>query len=148
MQFQFSFKHMDSSPALQTYAEEKIREKIHKFVTKPISAHVTFSAVRHHHSAHLSLDAGDGFSVQVEHSSDDEMHAVIDELVEKLNSQLRRQKERLKEHKGVKIAQTLDALGSAQDALRVVDGTADANAEEVDAGDIIKYEQSRKRASR
>jgi putative sigma-54 modulation protein len=142
MQFQFSFKHMATSPALQTYAEEKLGDKISKFVTKPIGAHVTFSVTRHQHTAHLSLDAGDGFKIQVEHTSED-MYASVDELAEKLASQLRKQKEKLKEHKGVRLAQNLERVSGRTAAP---EGAA-TEVEVIDAGDIPKYENGKKRAT-
>lgn len=135
MQFQFSFKHMDTSEALTAYAEQKIGERIAKFVTKPISAHVTFSVMRHQHTAHLSFDAGDGFDIEVEHTSED-MYASIDELCDKMTTQLKKHKEKLKDHKGIKLSQNL---------LGLVDQASSEPA--VDAGEIIKYEQGRRRAA-
>ena len=88
MQFQFSFKHMESSPALQTYAQEKINEKIQKFASKPTHAHVIFSVDRHQHRAHLSLKGGDGFTFEVEHTCGD-MYGSIDMLVDKFGAQLK-----------------------------------------------------------
>jgi putative sigma-54 modulation protein len=136
MQFQFSFKHMDTSPALQTYAEAKLRERIAKFVSKPIAAHLMFSVQRHQHTAHLSLEAGDGFDLQVEHTSED-MYATVDQLVDKLTRQLQKHKEKLKEHKGQKLGSNL------------IDLSVDLESESpVDAADILKFEQGRRRASR
>lgn len=131
MQFQFSFRHMDTSPALQDYAEEKLREKIDKFVTKPIDAHVFFSVMRHQHSAHLKLNAGDGFSVDVEHSSPD-MYATVDQMADKLEAQLRKHKEKLKDHKPVVVAPFKDKV---------------SDADSVDATEILKFEAGRKRAN-
>jgi putative sigma-54 modulation protein len=132
MQFQFSFKHMATSDALQSYAEDKFQEKIQKFVTKPMAAHVTFSVNRHQHTAHLSFRAGDGFSIEVEHTSSD-MYASVDQMVDKLSTQLKKQKEKLKDHKQTKLSTQLE--------------TVDAEEDEVDAGDIIKLEQARRRAA-
>jgi putative sigma-54 modulation protein len=98
MQFQFSFKHMETSDALTSYAETKIRDKIMKFVTKPIDAHVTFSVDRHNHMAHLSVHGGDGFNLQVEHTCED-MYGSVDRVVDKLEVQLKKHKEKLKNHK-------------------------------------------------
>lgn len=136
MQFQFSFKHMDTSPALQTYAEQKLREKIEKFVSKPIAAHVMFSVLRHQHTAHLSLEAGDGFDLQVEHTSED-MYATIDQLVDKLSRQLQKHKEKLKDHKGQKLGSNLVSMPGAE-------GEEPA----VDADEILKFEQGKRRATR
>ena len=133
MQFHFSFKHMDTSPALQTYAEEKLAEKIEKFVTKPISGHFTFSVHKHEHTAHFSLDGGDGFKVEVEHTSGD-MYASVDYLADKLSSQLKKHKEKLKNHKVKK-------------GHRFVPREAYDHDDSIDAADILKYEQGRRRAS-
>ncbi len=132
MQFQFSFKHMETSPALQAHAEEKITERIQKFVTKPDMAHVTFEVVRHEHKVHVHLAAGDGFGLEVEASSED-MYASVDLMVDKLASQLKKHKERLKDHKGPKLSQVVEVVSEPQE-------------DAVDAAEIIKYERGRKRA--
>ena len=121
MQFQFSFKHMDSSPALQSYAEEKIKEKIQKFASKPIDAHVIFSV--------------DGFNVEVEHTCGD-MYGSVDMLVDKLSSQLKKQKDKLKDHKNPKLV----------DNLRVIADTTELEVP-IDADDLLKYEEARKKVN-
>lgn len=131
MQFQFSFRHMDSSPALQSYAEQKLKEKIDKFVTKPIEAHLFFSVTRHQHTAHLRLNAGDGFNVDVEHSSAD-MYATIDQMADKLEAQLKKHKEKLKAHKPEKLPEYREKPKPE---------------DEVDAAEILKFEAGRKRAN-
>jgi putative sigma-54 modulation protein len=124
---------MDSSPALQKYTEEKLKEKISKFVTKPIEAKVSFSVQRHSHTAHCSLVAGDGFDLEVEHTCAD-MYGSVDHIADKLVSQLKRQKEKLKDHKPEKHRR----------AAREV--FAEADGDGVDAEDILKYEQAKRRA--
>ena len=133
MQYLYSFKHMDSSAALQSYCEEKLSDRIRKFVTKPIAAHVTFSVTRHQQTVHLSLDAGDGFGIQVEHTSGD-MYASIDQLADKLTAQLKKQKEKLKDHKG--------------NRSRPLTLVAESDIDSVDADDILKYEAARQRLAR
>ncbi len=135
MQFQFSFKHMETSAALQTYAEDKIREKVEKFVTKAIDASVFFTVTRHMHTCHVHLLAGDGFSLDVQHTSAD-MYATIDEIVHKLESQLKKHKEKLKDHgKGTKLVQALASLPTIEAEPAV------------DAAEILKYEANRKHAA-
>lgn len=133
MQFQFTFRHMDSSPALQSYCEAKLKEKIEKFVTKPIEAHVLFSVVRHQQTAHVSFRGGDGFDVEVEESSAD-MYASIDGLVDKLVAKMRKHKEKLKDHKQPRLAEALAEVGDAP--------AADA----MDASEVLRFERGRKRA--
>ena len=136
MQFRFSFKQMDPSEALRAYAEDKIRDKISKYATKPIEAHVTFKVAKHEHIAHCSVSGGDGFNVQVEHVCED-MYGSVDRLIDKLEVQLKRHKERLKGHKGRSGHRDYPTDMGPQDDGR--SGNLDVAV--VDAEDIIKYEQ-------
>ena len=134
MQFQFSFKHMQVSESLKSYTEEKVGSLIKKFVNKPIEVKVTFSVDKHRHTAHCDIVGGDGFLVQVEHSCQD-MYGSVDQMLDKMAVQLKRKKERLKKHKGNRNIRN----------LRFADpGTIDYNGAEVDAADIIAFEQARR----
>ena len=137
MHFQFSFKHMSPSTSLQQYAQDKIKQEIEKFVSKPVDAHVTFTVDNHRHIVHCALSGGDGFSVQVEHECDD-MYGSIDRMLDKLTVQLKRKKDRLKEHKPQK--------GLRKDqGHRFEKDVVDFDNVEIDAEDILKYERARKR---
>ncbi len=98
MQFQFSFKHMTTSEALRDYAEKKVSEKISKYVTKPIEAHVTFEVEHQNHIAHCNIVGGDGFNVVAEHSCSD-MYGSVDHMLDKLEIQLKKHKEKIKDHR-------------------------------------------------
>ena len=135
MEFQFAFKQMETSEALQDYAEKKIREKIAKFVTKPIEARITFSVRKREHVAHCSLVGGDGFNLEVQHTCED-MYASVDRLIDKLESQLKKHKEKLKEHKFSK--EKLRHLTQDEVYLR-------ADVEAVDASDVIESENARRK---
>jgi ribosomal subunit interface protein len=131
MQFRFSFKHMETSQALQNYAKEKIRVEVEKFVTKPIEAHVTFSVDRHQHQVICSLAGGDGFTVNVEHACPD-MYGSVDHMIDKMVTQLKRKKEKLKDHK---------AQYKAPIPFRSVAAEDEFEAAPIDAGDIVKFEK-------
>lgn len=136
MQYQFNFKHMESSAALQSYAEEKIDATVRKFVTKPIEVNVTFWVDKHQHHTQCTLLGGDGFKISVEYVCMD-MYGSVDHLIDRLAAQLKRKKDKLKRHKYRDSLKTL--------AVAPVDVEDDYT---VDATDIIKYEQARrKRAS-
>ena len=79
------------------------------------------------------MDAGDGFGIQVEHTSED-MYASIDQLADKLTAQLKKQKEKLKDHKG--------------NRSRPLTLVAESDNDSVDADDILKYEAARQRMAR
>jgi putative sigma-54 modulation protein len=145
MQFRFAFKHMDTSPALTRYAEEKIAERINKFVTKPIEAHVTFSVENLNHGVKCTLAGGDGFNLEVEHVCGD-MYGSIDHMVDKLATQLKRHKEKLKGHKSKRQLRLLDPMDKnyAFSAQR----DFDIENEPVDAEEILKFEVARRRMAR
>ena len=128
MQFRFTFKHMETSQALQNYARDKIKVEVEKFVTKPIEAQVTFSVDRHQHLVLCVLSGGDGFSVNVEHACED-MYGSVDHMIDKMVTQLKRKKEKLKDHKHHKAPEPFGETGEV-----VYDAAL------IDAGDIVKYE--------
>lgn len=129
MQFQFSFKHMDTSEALQDYAQEKITAKIEKFVTKAIEVKVTFAVDRHLQRAACVLVSGDGFSVNVDHTCGD-MYGSVDKLVDKLGAQLKKKKDRLKGHKNGSVRHLIPSTLEDEQTI--------------DAEDIIRWEQARR----
>lgn len=145
MQFRFAFKHMDTSPALTRYAEEKIAERINKFVTKPIEAHITFCVENLNHTVKCTLAGGDGFNIEVEHACGD-MYGSVDHMVDKLATQLKRHKEKLKGHKSKRQLRLLDPM----DKNYAFSGQRDfdIDSEPVDAEDILKYEVARRRMAR
>lgn len=140
MVFQLTFKQMESSDALSDYAEKKFSQVIRKFVTKPVHIHVTFTVEKMDHQLHLSMNAGDGFALTIEEVGLD-MYAVIDSAVDKLTRNLRKKKERLKEHKGSKFSKVLERATTVLRSKKVRD-----EMEAIDAGDILKFEATRRRS--
>ena len=138
MQFRVSFKHMKSSSALSDYAQQKIVQTIEKYSTKPIESHVTFSVEGREHIAHCNVIGGDGFSFQVDAHCED-MYGSIDILLDKLDVQLRRQKERLKKHKNNSNIRALKLVPQQSSKF-------DCDSIPVDASDLIKYERAKSRA--
>lgn len=134
MQFRFAFKHMPSSDALQEYARNKINTEVSKFSTKPIEAQVTFAVDKHKHQVFCSIVGGDGFSFNVEHVCDD-MYASVDHMIDKLSSQLAKRKGKLKDHKFPKNRELFASPASELEYANV----------EVDASDILKFENSLRR---
>jgi len=134
MVFQFTFKQMESSDALAAYAEKKLGGIIRKFVSKPVHAHITFTVEKTDHLLHITMNAGDGFSVEFDESGTD-MYAVVDASVDKLNRMLRKKKEKLKNHKNSKIARVL------QKASSFISRDEDS----IDAADILKWESKQRR---
>lgn len=136
MECRISFKHMKRSQAIVDYTESKIIPKIEKFATKPIDARVTFSAEAKSYSAHCHVIGGDGLNCQIEFQSHD-MYSAIDTIVDKLEALLKKQKEKIKDHKN----------HSNLKHLALAEYTDEFAEPAIDAEDLIKYEKARMRAT-
>lgn len=88
---------MDVSPYLQRYTQKKIGDKVDKFLSKPIEAKVSFYAKKKEFGCHVYVE-GDGNECFVSASASD-MFSAVNAVAVKLESQLRKRKERLKENR-------------------------------------------------
>lgn len=89
MNIKINCKQMDLTPTLKDYAEEKIG-KFSKYLHNIAEANVTFSVEKHRHKAEVLLKV-DGSLIQAE-SITGEMYSSIDEVVEKLDRQVKKLK--------------------------------------------------------
>lgn len=95
MNLNISFKQVDSSNALKVYTKEKC-ETLKKYFNGKISVTWNFSVEKLTKTAHCHL-LGNNMDYFGEASSDD-FHASIDMVVEKIEKQLRKHKEKVKNH--------------------------------------------------
>lgn len=91
-----TFRHMPSSDALRTYAEEKT-ERVQKYLSEPIEVHWVLSVEKIRHIADASIVAN-GVTIKAEESTGD-MYSAIDAVLDKLEKQVRKHKEKIKDHK-------------------------------------------------
>jgi len=89
-------RHLDVTPALKTYAEEKIR-KFERYLSNITEAVVTLSIEKYRHKAEVLLKAN-GVMIQAEGVTG-EIYSAVDEVVEKLEKQVKRYKEKLISHR-------------------------------------------------
>jgi putative sigma-54 modulation protein len=82
MQFSVTFRHMDASDAVRQYAREKV-DKIKKYVPDPIDVHIQLH---------------NGLAIKGHETSED-MYSSIDLVMDKIERQVRRYKERIRHHK-------------------------------------------------
>lgn len=85
-------KHMDLTENLKVYAEEKI-SRFEKYLSNITEATVTLSVEKYRHKAEVLLKVN-GVMIQAE-SITGEMYSSLDEVSEKLESQVRRYKEKV-----------------------------------------------------
>ena len=95
MQLNITFRHMDPIDSLKNYAQEKV-EKANKYLDRAGEAHVVFSLERHLHQADITITSGP-FVLRGREKSED-MYASIDKAMDRIEKQLRRYKDRLKNH--------------------------------------------------
>jgi len=84
-------RHLEVTPALKNYAEEKIR-KFEKFLPEGSDATVTLSVEKYRHKAEVLLKTN-GVLIQAE-SVTGEIYSSIDEVSEKLDRQVKKYKEK------------------------------------------------------
>ena len=87
---------MEQSDALKGYAEEKL-ERVKKYIDEPIVAQVYLTVEKIRHIVEITINAK-GVTIKASEATND-MYAAIDAVIDKIERQLRRYKERLKAHK-------------------------------------------------
>lgn len=87
---------MEQSDALKSYAAEKL-ERIKKYIDEPVVAQVYLTVEKIRHIVEITINAK-GVSTKASEATND-MYASIDSVIDKIERQLRRYKERLKGHK-------------------------------------------------
>lgn len=85
-------RHLEITPALRSYAEEKIG-KFDKYISNISEAVVTLGVEKYRHKAEVLLKVN-GVMIQAE-SVTGEVYSAIDEVVEKLEKQIVKHKEKL-----------------------------------------------------
>ncbi|NTU42306.1 MAG: ribosome-associated translation inhibitor RaiA, partial [Nitrospirales bacterium] len=85
-------RHLEITPALKSYAEEKIG-RFDKYISNITEAVVTLSVEKYRHKAEVLLKVN-GAMIQAEEVTG-EVYSAIDEVVEKLEKQVVKHKEKL-----------------------------------------------------
>ncbi len=89
-------RHMKLTDNLKNYAEEKVK-KIRKYLDNITEVAVTMSIEKYRHRAEILLKVN-GMLIQAE-SITGEMYSSIDDVIEKLERQVKKYKERLVSHR-------------------------------------------------
>lgn len=98
MQLSFTFRSTEANDALKEYAKEKL-ERIHKYFPDPIKVHVVYSQQRGYlHAADVQITLSTGLIVKGVEASED-FFSAIDLVMAKIERQLRRYKDRIRDHK-------------------------------------------------
>lgn len=90
-------RHLEVTPALRSYAEEKIK-KVGKYFNNVTEAIITLTVEKYRHKAEVQLRAN-GVLIQAEEVTN-EMYSSIDQVMDKIERQIKKFKEKLTRHKG------------------------------------------------
>ncbi len=89
-------KHMEMSDALRSYIENCLKKLEHYF-DKIVDANVVLAVEKHRHICEINLNVN-GFRIHAKESSPD-MYASVDTVIDKLEKQIKKFKDKLKNHK-------------------------------------------------
>lgn len=96
MNLNISGRHVDLTPPLRDYVTTKLK-RIERHFDNLINADVVLTVEKLRHKAEATVHAS-GADLHAEATVDDNMYAAIDSLIDKLDQQTRRHKEKLRDH--------------------------------------------------
>jgi putative sigma-54 modulation protein len=97
MQVMVTFRHVEPSEGLRRYADEKA-QRVHKYLRRPIEAHVTLSVEKQRHIAEVQVSANH-LNITATEETDD-LYSAIDLAMSKIERQIKRRVAKYKDHKG------------------------------------------------
>lgn len=97
MQTHFVFRQMETSQALQSYAEERL-EKIKRYVADPLKVNCTFSVHKFNQTAQFEVVLRNGLQLHASESTEN-MYSSVDLALAKMERQVRRYRKRIRQHK-------------------------------------------------
>jgi len=97
MQITIAARNLELTPALRRYTERKLK-KLEKYLDSITSAHVILSIEKYRHIVEVTLRARD-ITIRGEEATED-LYSSVDLVMDKLERQLRRYKERISAHQG------------------------------------------------
>ena len=99
MQLAVTFRHMEPSDALKSYAHDKI-SRIEKYLDSVLEANVVLSVEKFRHIADVTI-LSDGLKINGQEQTED-MYSAIDMVVDKIERQVKRYRQKIKSKKGSK----------------------------------------------
>jgi putative sigma-54 modulation protein len=96
MQISVTFRQIEPAAPLREYAEQRI-SKVKKYLEEPLEAHIVLSIQKFRHMADVTLITN-GYKIKGQESTGD-LYSAIDLVVDKIEKQIKKYRERLKEHK-------------------------------------------------
>ena len=100
MQVSVTFRNMESKDVWREYVQEKI-SKLNKYLDYPLEANVVLTTEKHRQMAEVNLVAN-RLTLNAREETED-MFSAIDGMVDKLERQLLKYKDKIRRHKGASV---------------------------------------------
>ena len=100
MQVLITGRHMEMTKALQDYVKNKV-ERVNKYLENIKEADVILSVEKYRHSAEVTIKAN-GITINGEEETDD-MYCSIDRVMDKVERQVKKYKEKTRQHKAREV---------------------------------------------
>ena len=110
MQISVTFKNIAASEPLKTYVSEKLA-KFDRYLHNPAGANVVLSVEKHRHLAEIAI-VGDRMALKGSEETDD-MYSAIDMVLDKLEKQIKKGKQKQRERRGATGRRKTDAAGTS-----------------------------------
>ncbi len=107
MQIAVTFRHMESDEGVKDYVKGKVK-RLKKFIENPREAHVVLSVEKFRHSAELTI-VRDGLTLNSE-GRDRDLYAAIDQMVDKMERQIRERRQKVKRKRGNPFLQGIETF--------------------------------------
>ena len=121
MDISVTFRHMQPTESLRTYAEEKV-SKIKRYLDFPLEAHVVLSVEKFRHIADVTLSVNGTWIKGIEET--DDMYSAIDQVMDKLEKQVKKYLSKIRNRRteNRKGEDTLAAEETEEDAAFGIEG--------------------------
>lgn len=134
MQFAVTFRHMEPTEALKSYARERM-ERVRKYLPDPIACHVVLSTERHNHRIDVSFQLHNGLSIAGSETTEN-MYSSIDLCIAKIERQVRKYKGKLegmraRPHNVIALPWSHSIIDEAFHELNVMNDGAQTNGHSV-----------------
>ena len=123
MNLNITFRHVEPSDALKQYATQKV-QRLHKYFDGIVEGHVILGQEKIRHTAEVTLQAN-GIRINAKEENAD-FYSAIDNVVDKLERQIKRYKEKLKRRKPLRnrearaLRERVFAYESVEETPRVI----------------------------
>lgn len=104
MHIVISGKHLEVGEALRSHATEFVKKHIVKYFNNAVNAHVTISKEVNHFHTHVTVNDGTGSHLIINgDGNDSDAYKSVDQAVKKIEKQLEKYKNRIKDRQKIPI---------------------------------------------